>query len=227
VTGGDYSPDSNELGESMKKTALLAGVCLPLLAILMISLPRISAAAEPEAPIAIPETTAGHWQLDEGSQNRPASRREPALYYQAEVFPHLSLSLVSFRCKFPGDTQIEITGLLPAQRFPQPAVTLRVGANSWSGTPNATYHARSQPVAAPNIRFQNGTLSWPGHPAYASLAFFNRDRVRPFEALGSGAAVHVAFEGQQRSFPAVPAEMAARFARGCRDVASPPVVSAR
>lgn len=211
----------------MKKTVSLAGACLPLLAILLISAPRMSAAAEPEAPVAIPETTAGHWQLDEGSQNRPAFMREPALFYQAEVFPHLSLNLVSFRCKFPGNTQIEITGLLPAQRFPQPAVMLRVGEDSWSGTPDATYHARSQPVAAPNIRFQNGTLSWPGNPPYAGLTFFSEGRLRPFEALGSGAAVHVAFEGQQRSFPAVPAELAARFARVCADVASPPVVSAR
>ena len=193
----------------------------------MISVPRTSAAAEPEAPIAIPDTAAGHWQLDEGSPNRPAFTREPALVYQAQVFPRLSLNLISFRCKFPGNTRIEVTGLLPAQRFPQPAVTLRVGETSWSGTPNAIYHPRSQPVAAANIRFEKGgNLSWPGNPPYAGLTF-NEGNPPPFEGLGSGAAVHVAFEGQERSFPAVPAELAARFARVCRDVASPPVMSAR
>jgi hypothetical protein len=212
----------------VKKTTLLAGASLPLLAILAIAVGVVPAAAGPEAPVAIADTTTGHWQLDEGPQNRPASTREPSLVYQAQAFPQLSLNLVSFRCSFPGGTRIEVTGLLPAQRFPQPAVTLRVGENSWSGTPNALYHARSGPVAAPNIRFEKGVApSWPGHPAYASLTFFSDRSPRPFEGLGSGAAVHVAFEGQERSFPAVPAELAARFARACRDTGMPPVVRAR
>jgi hypothetical protein len=213
----------------VKKIVLFAGARLPVLALVLISAPRLSVAAEPEAPIAIAETMAGHWEMDEGSQDRPAIRREPALYYQAQVFPNLSLNLVSFRCSFPGGTRIEITGLLPAQRFPQPAVTLRVGDESWSGTPNAIYHSRSQPVAAPNIRFEKGVApSWPGHPAYAALTFFNQQRgPRLYEALGTGAPVRVAFEGQERSFPAVPAELANRFAQACRDVASPPRVTMR
>lgn len=212
----------------MKKTVLLAGTCLPLLAVLMTAVPRMSAAAEPEAPIAIPDTATGHWALDEGPVNRPAHLREPWLHYQAQVFPRLSLNLVSVRCRFPHAARIEVTGLLPAQRFPQPAVTLRVGADSWSGTPNATYHGRAQPVEAPNVPFEGGAvLSWPGHPAYASLAFVNRLGPRPFEGLASGEAVQVAFEGQVRSFPPVPAALAARFARACRDVASSPEMSAR
>ena len=212
----------------MKKTVLVPGTCLPLLAVLMTIAPRMSAAAELEVPVAIPDTATGHWVVDEGPLNRPARLQEPTLYYQAQVFPRLSLNLVSFRCRFPHGARIEVTGLLPAQRFPQPAVTLRVGTDSWSGTPSATYHGRAQPVEAPNVPFEGGAvLSWPGHPAYASLAFFNRLGPQPFEGLASGEAVQVAFEGQVRSFPPVPGALAALFARACRDAASLPAMSAR
>ena len=198
---------------------------LPLLLIASASGSAQSPAApRPEAPVAIPEG-AGQWIVRGDESRRPPFTRRPSLRYRVQALPRLTLDLVSFECAFPGGTRVEVTGFIPAQRFPQPDVALSVGGQSWAGIPNALYHARSEPgrglpdsMLDDNLKGRN--LSWPGSPAYARLSFFSSDARLP-EALGSGAEVRVAFEGQQRRFPAVPAEVAGRFAQACAQVVLP------
>src|SRR5436190_20367562 len=165
---------------------------------------------EPEAPVAIAVPPAGSWRIDEGMQSRPA--RGAVLRYQARVFPEVTLDLLSLSCGSRNFTRVEIVGLLPAQRFPQPRLVVRIGPSSWTATPNAEYHARSQPYIDQQTRVENDRpLSWPGHPAYASLTFSNRRSQGLLQALETGAPVQIEFERQRRNFPAVPSVLASRF----------------
>ena len=212
------------------RNILVKSSCLGLAVVLLGSSGQATFEAA-DAPIAI-AVADGQWRLNEGSAQGPRFARRPVLTYQAQVFPRLSLNLARLECSFPGGQRIEVTGMIPAQSFPQPIIAVRIGELAWAATPNADYHPRAAAVERPNLpdsmldeNLKGANLSIPGHPAYADLDFH-----RPFDreflaALRSGRPIDVQFDGQQRRFPAVPAGLAARYAELCHTLVPPTLTS--
>lgn len=185
-----------------------------------------------EAPVIIPVVD-GEWVLEGMATDRPRFRQTPLLAYRAAVFPNLLFNLVQLECGGAGGQRIEVTGLMPAQRFPQPRIALRIGGREWSAIPNAGYHPRSAPKASSNLpdsmlddNLKGKDHSWPGHPAYADLSFFLARDPGLLEALRSGGSIRLNFEGQQSLFPAIPPELAARYVQACAQP-GPPIISSR
>ena len=193
--------------------------------------PALSHSEAPETPMAIP-VGEGSWVVSEGRPGRPRIGRKATLSYQVPTFPRITLNHIQLECEFPGDHRIKVIGLIPAQRFPQPEMAIAIGDWRWTAIPNARYNPRSQPVAHSvpaglplddNLRGRD--LSWPGHPAFADLTLFRQADPALLEALRSGQPIRVSFDGQDRSYPAIPAEVAARYAERCAEATPRPVAS--
>lgn len=207
---------------SLKRTAIIAVVGASILA--GASAAQVPAGAPDEAPVEIPAIE-GEW-VDPRARPAPfGGAGSPALWYQAQIRPRLTRDLLRIECMFDGWARIEVTGLIPAQRFPQPAISLRVGDRRWSATPNALYTPRSEATPQPRIpqsqlddNLKGRDISWPGHPPFASLRFVTQRDNPLVQALAAGAPIEVEFEGQQRRFPAVPSPLAERFVRACAAV---------
>lgn len=173
----------------------------------------------------------GEWVISEDARPRTRFSRTPWLAYRTKTFPRLSLDLLKLQCVFGGGHRIHAKGLVPAQSFPQPRITFSIGAQSWAAIPNAIYSERSEPTGSSlpaglplDDNLKGKDLSWPGHPPYAELNFFRKAEPAMLEALRSGEPIRVEFEGQRRVFPAVPAEIAARYVGACGQL-TPPLFS--
>ena len=180
--------------------------------------------AEAPVAIAVPE---GRWIAREGLATGTGERR-PSLSFEAAVFPRVSLSLFRVECGgLSQEFRFEVVGLLPEQSFPQPEISIELDGERWSAFPNARYFKRSQPADLGNRRMQGQaaprTISWPGHPPYAELAFTLARHDIFMPSLLSKGPVRIRFAGQERSFPPAPEALTEVFARAC---AEPPAIRA-
>ena len=180
------------------------------------------AAAEMEALVSIPPVK-GEWGFESRGMNSRFERTH-ALYYRAPAFPNLSLDLVRIECSFGGYQRSQVKGMIPAQSFPQPRITLSLGSRAWHAVPNALYRSRSQPhgwpAGMPKGKFKGETM-WPGHPAYAELDFSPPHDPALLDGLASGQSLWVEFQGQRHEYPAPPADVAARYRQACASLYPP------
>ena len=186
--------------------------------------PAAQPPAEPPVEIAM---MPGKWEYSEKRYGPLKSFAEPVLSYTAQAFPRLGIWLVHMECSFTGDQTIELSGLVPAQRFPQPAVSVAIGGERLSGIPNATYLPRVEPSAhklAANARLgpnhDGKTPFRPGHPPYARLTFSTREKAL-LSALPSGKPITFTFQSQTRTFPPVPEELARKYVERCGTIKRP------
>lgn len=172
--------------------------------------------AEPPVAVEVGKGSWGGGETAQGTNNAAAYLR-----YTAEAFPRIRQHLFEVVCK-DGRHEFKILGLLPAQSFPQPAVTLQADGERWSATPNARYVSRSLPE---NVNaMMPGKVGpgpfWPGYPPHAEVAFLLPREALFMPGLLVKGTFKISFAGQQRQYPAVPEALAETFVKRCAELAS-------
>lgn len=189
----------------------------------LVAAPATSAgqSADSEAPVAFEQADIRWEYRAEKSQTR--------LIGSARVYKNFAVPLLEIRCGFRHLGSIHAIGLIPAQTFPQPRLSVRIGDATVSGIADASYRGRSAASSTPMppLKFEKGleklkTLEYPGHPPYARLSAISPLTGEFLEALQNGEPIEVSFNGQVRRYPSPPKQFSELFAKDC-DAVGPTV----
>lgn len=115
-----------------------------------------------------------------------SSRMRPALSYYEDGGPMMVLTCQGVT------TNVRVRGFAPKQAWPQPDMTIRLGAITR--------------LASPDVRNIGTQVAY-------EFGFAIADEV--LQQIGAAAPIHVDFDGQRRAFPSPPEELRRSFAQGC------------